>query len=640
MRRRRCAANVIGLVFAMALGLAPVTSLAQTPNSAAPTTAMNDLLQPSLGGNPGSPPRFRRPGEAAPAAGDQSPPSGKFTAPTRIGATPVYGSPGGFGAGDTGFDSSNTPHGKRKKKKAAQSPQPPPAGVLIAPQPETTFTPVPTFNPAAAPKPPASSASTTPRPTEIHPKKSALRIGATLPPQPPPLDQMPVSNPPAEVHPYAAANRAGAVVAVPPPEYFDYATYAETLVYTANTPPPTLPQPNTLVPGAVPQQPLPIAATDPYAAIGIRAGSFVLLPSLDLTGGYITNPERIAGGSGSAYLVAAPALRVQSDWERHSLTADIAGSYTQYLEDLVPSLNVPFLNSKIDGRVDVTRDTQINLEQRFLINTDNPGSPNLQFQLAQLPINSDWGETLGIAQQFNRLAVSFNGTFDRATYDPSVLTDGEVFSNGDRNFDQYAGILRVGYEIDPGLKPFVLIQEDQRIHDEQFDINNLQRDSTGTTAEIGSSLNLFGTLSGEMAFGWVERVYQDPTLPIISGPVANGTLLWQPTGLTTVKLGAVSQVYETTVDSASGEFSHDVNLEVDHAFRSWLIGIAKAGYGTDNYVGSTTNDTRYFLSAGLTYIFTRELQVRGEVRQDWQLSATPGMAYTATTFLVGMHLQR
>ena len=601
---------------------------------------MSQLLQPSLEGNPVTPPRFRRPGEPAPAEGDQSPPTNKFTAPTRIGATPIYGSPGGFGAGNTGFDSSNTPHGKLKKKRAAQAPAALAPGLAITPQPETTFTPVPTFNPAAPPTPPTSSAATTQPPPEIYPKKSALRIGATLPLPSPPLDQVPVNNPPAEVHPYTAANRPGAVTPVPPPEYFDYATYAETLVYTANTPPPTLPQPNTFLPGTLPQRPLPIAAADPYAALGIRAGSFLLLPSLDLTAGYITNPERISGGPGSAYFVAAPELKVQSDWERHSLTADIAGSYTQYAEDLVPSLNVPFLNSKVDGRVDVTRDTQLIVEQRYLINTDNPGSPNLQTELAQLPLNFDVGDTIGIAHQFNRLAVSFNGTFDRATYDNSLLTNGQTSSNADRNFDQYAGILRVGYEIDPGLIPFVLLQEDQRIHDQEFDRNGLQRDSTGTTAEIGGTLNLFGSLSGEMAVGWLDRVYQDPTLPIVSGPVANGTLLWQPTGLTTVKLTAVSQVYETIVDAASAEFSHDVNLEVDHAFRSWLIGIAKAGYGTDNYVGSTENDTRYFLSVGLTYIFTRELQVRGEVRQDWQSSATPGLAYTATTFLVGMHLQR
>ena len=121
------------------------------------------------------------------------------------------------------------------------------------------------------------------------------------------------------------------------------------------------------------------------------------------------------------YFIAAPELQVRSDWERHSLTADITGSYTEYVENLVPSLNVPYLNAKIDGRVDVTRDTQILLDQRFLINTDNPGSPNLrtnlQAQLAQLPLNFDVGETVGVAQQFNRLSFSLRGTFDRSTYD-------------------------------------------------------------------------------------------------------------------------------------------------------------------------------------------------------------------------------
>ncbi len=66
-----------------------------------------DLLQPSLQGNPNNPPSFV-PGNTGTAPADQAPPAGQFTAPSRIGATPVYGSPTGFGAGDTGFNSSNT----------------------------------------------------------------------------------------------------------------------------------------------------------------------------------------------------------------------------------------------------------------------------------------------------------------------------------------------------------------------------------------------------------------------------------------------------------------------------------------------------------------------------------------------------
>ena len=616
MTRWCSAPNAVGVALAAAIGLSPMPGLAQTAGPG------SDLLQPSLYGNPANPPRFRQPGETA-TPGNRSLPPGTFTATSRLGATPIYGSPAGFGAGDTGFDSKNTP----RRKKLAQTPPQSPAGGAT-PQPETTFAPVQSYTSRATSKPAAPKKPPVP---EIHPIKAATRTGAVLPPPPEPP---PLSNPPPEVHPLTAANRPGAVLPVPPPEYFDY---------TASTPPPTTPQPNTLTPGTVPQRPLPLAAGDPYAALGIRAGSFLLLPSLDLTAGYNTNPERVTGSGGAPYFIAAPELQVRSDWERHSLTADITGSYTEYGENLVPSLNVPYLNAKIDGRVDVTRDTQILLDQRFLINTDNPGSPNLrtnqQAQLAQLPLNFDVGETVGVAQQFNRLSFSLRGTFDRSTYDESLLTDGETSSNADRNFNQYAGILRAGYELDPGFKPFVELEGDERIHDEQFDRNGLQRDSVGASGKVGAAVDLFGSLTGEMAVGYVERTYQDPTLPNVSGVIADGSLLWQATPLTSAKLTATSQVYETIVAGASGELSRDVSLQIDHAFQYWLVGTLKGGYGNDNYVGVFT-DNRYFVSVGLAYKLTREMQIRTELRQDWLTTTEPGFTYTATTALIGLRLQR
>jgi hypothetical protein len=648
--RRRCRApNIVFLALAMAIAsLLPLSSRAQTPtpalgsaasagnvanagntvttgstaNSGTTASPGSYLLQPTLGGNPATPPRFRRPGASRPLAADQPPPD-KFAAPTRIGATPVYGSPNGLGAGNTGYDSMNTPRTKKKKK----LPPAPAAGALVPQAPETTFTPVPTFNPAVSNLPPVQA---TPPPPVIYPKTAAIRPGASLPPLP---SELPVTNPPPEVHPLAAAKRPGAIAPVPPLEYYNYSVSAL---------PPTLPLPNTFILGALPQRLLPILAEkDPYAALGIRAGSFLLLPSIDLSGGYSTNPERAPGNPPSAYGVITPELRVASDWSNHSLTADIVGAYTRYANgQLLPSLNVPFLNAKVDGRVDVTRDTQLNLEVRYLINTDNPGSPNLPAQLARLPLNFDLGDTIGVAQQIGRLSVSFKGTFDRATYNPSQLTDGSTSSNDDRNFDQYAGIGRIGYEIDPGLKPFVEVQADRRIHDQEFDINGFDRDSKGASVSVGSAFNLFGSLTGEMALGYVERQYQDAALENINGVIANGALLWQPTALTTVRLGAVSQIYETTLAGASGEFSRDVNIEVDHAFRYWLIGILKAGYGNDQYVGSTLSDNRYFVSVGGVYKLTREMQMSAQVRQDWQLATQATNSYMATTFLLGLHLQR
>jgi hypothetical protein len=639
--RRRRTLSVTGLAVSAvaALALSSAVALAQTP----PIDTSTDLLAPSpeYGTNPPAQPRRRGTGTviAQGQAGqnqsgqdqlnqDQPPPTGMFsTTPSRIGATPVYGSPPAFGAGQTGYDSTNT---GRYKKRA----QTPPPTFPSQDVPDTTFEPVPTLTPLPPPTPPPPPP---PVPADVRPVKAASRPGAVLPALP---EALPVSNPPPEVHPLPAANRPGASTPVPQPIDINAlnATAPAALPKVpalAPLPPTTLP-PNMLPFNMVPQRPLPLAEGDPYAPLGLRAGSFVLLPSLDLSGNYSTNPLHSATTpSAAASFIGMPELQAISDWDRHSLTADIVGSYTEYGENLVPSLNVPYFSSTVDGRVDVSRDTQIVVENRYLLNTDNPGSPNLQAQLSRLPINTDLGGTLGVVHEFNRLSFALLGTYDTAQYDDSLLTNGQQVSNVSRNFNQTAGILRLSYDLDPGLKPFVQVEDDERTH--PFDS---QRNSTGTTIQAGGDVDLFGSLTGEMAAGWLVRDYDDPTMANISGFVANGSLIWQATPLTTAKLGAASEVYETTVAGASGQFTHDLNLEIDHAFVPWIVGVLQSGYGTDDYVGSSLRDSRYFVSAGLIYKMTREVQLRTQIRQDWQFATQPGFTFTATSALVGMHLQR
>ena len=61
------------------------------------------------------------------------------------------------------------------------------------------------------------------------------------------------------------------------------------------------------------------------------------------------------------------------------------------------------------------------------------------------------------------------------------------------------------------------MEGDQRVHDEPFDRNNLQRESVGIAGKVGAAVNMFGSLTGEMAIGYVDRVYKDPTLPNVAG---------------------------------------------------------------------------------------------------------------------------
>ena len=379
---------------------------------------------------------------------------------------------------------------------------------------------------------------------------------------------------------------------------------------------------------------------DPYAPLGVRAGAFTLFPAVELSGGYDTNPQQSTDAKGATVYTVAPELKVQSNWSRHELTADLRGGYTGYSPDTDPTLSRPQFNGKADGRIDVTRTTRIDLGGRALVSTDNPGSPDLQAGLAKLPIYTTVGGSLGVGQKFNRFDLSVKGGAERTAYQDSELTDGSTASNKDRNFNQYSGTLRGGYELSPGVTPFVEGSLDKRKHDDAYDASGYQRDSNGVTGKIGTTFELSRLLTGEVSIGVTRRTYDDPRLDKLSGLIGDASLVWTANSLTTVKFTAASSVGESTVAGVSGVLTRDAGLQVDHAFRRWLIGSLKLGIGQDSYDGMSRDDMRYSAGLGLTYKLNRSVQLKGEFRQDWQRSNVAGNDYTASVFMLGVRVQR
>ena len=393
-------------------------------------------------------------------------------------------------------------------------------------------------------------------------------------------------------------------------------------------------------PDALPRPPRPAPPSgDPFEPLGIRAGGFILRPGIEVTRAYDSNAERVISGSPSAYTMVAPELLVRSQWAVHELTATLRGNYSAY--DSVATLNRPSADARVNGRIDATRDLRYDLEGRFLLGTGNPGSPNLQAGLARFPIYTTLGTTLGATQRFNRLELSVKGTFDRTVYQASHLTDGTTSSNDDRNYDQFGAAARASYELTPGVKPFVEIGADRRVHPVEFDRNGEQRDSRALTPKAGSTFELSRILTGEISLGYLMRdYYRDPTLPKLSGVVADASLVWVANGLTKVTLTANSRADETILAGVSGAFRRDGALQVDHAFRRWLIGTLKVGVSFDRYIGLDRNDTRTSLSAALTYKLNREVWLKGEYRNERLRSNVTGANYDANVWLLGLKLQR
>ena len=410
-------------------------------------------LAPSLGGTAQTPPVFRQSLDAPAGTGRVAQQANPDEPP--IGEIPTYGDQPGSGAGATGFDSSNT---LGRTRKTGQTP-----GAAASPQ----------SGGQPAPAPPTTSAISAAR---LQQNQNRTRHGA------------------------AAADASASAVLAP-------------------APPTALPPLDASDPSLLPRTLIRKPAVDdaPFDPVGIQAGSFLLRPAIEFTGGYDTNPARApTGGGGSAFAIVAPELQATSNWERHQLTANLRSSFTAYGSQ--PTEDRPFVDGKIDGRIDVTALTRIDLEARTLVSTDNPGSPNIQAGLAKLPIYADVGGSAGVGQRFNRFDFELKGGFDRTTYQASTLTDGTTSSNDDRNFDQYSGQLRAGYDVMPGVQAFVEGDLDQRVHDLSFDRSGFDRDSTGRVAKLGSTLALSPILTGQVAFGYMSRSYRDPRLPDLQGP--------------------------------------------------------------------------------------------------------------------------
>lgn len=422
------------------------------------------------------------------------------------------------------------------------------------------------------------------------------------------------------------------------------------VVSFARTVPPVNLRPSELV-----TIPAPVSTqVDPFAPVGLRLGSFLVLPSVDATLGYDTNPTRAAsrtatGGApatpirGSAFSQVTGDIIAISDWSRHEVAARLRGSYTSFFD--ATDVNRPDLAATVTGRLDISRESRLFAEGRYVLGATSAGSANLPSltggaRLTGLPLTHQFGATLAGEQDLGRLRLTLRGSLDRFTFDDAPVSSGPAIDQSSRNYNAAGLRLRTAYELTPGLRPFVEVGVERRTFDTPVTLAGAQQGSTALTARAGASFEITRLITGEVSGGVIQRRNADPRFGSVNAPVIDGSLVWTPSALTTVTLTARSTIDETTIVNSSGIERRDFGLQVEHGFRRWLTGTARLGVGFDRYDGTTRRDTRMLASLGLVYRANRNLQIRGEIRHERLQSSQPGTDFTANVMLVGLRLQR
>jgi hypothetical protein len=382
------------------------------------------------------------------------------------------------------------------------------------------------------------------------------------------------------------------------------------------------------------------APDDPYAPLGLRLGTITVFPTLDVQGGYDSNPARAASGQpkkGSPVVRAEGGFTARSDWSRHELSADVRGAYSRYTS--LPAADRPEGSVRLGGRLDVTGDTALDGELRGRLDSQTPGSANLTSAAQGRPLTYQYGGSAGVTQRFNRLAVSLRGSIDRSEFEDARDSTGQTLSQKDRQFTQYSLRLRAGYEITPGITPFAEALIDTRRYDLRTDSQGFQRDSSGVQVRAGASFEITRTLTGEVLAGYGVRRFEDQRLRELRGPVVEAALNWSVSPLTTVRLRGTTEFEETTIANASGSLTRRLSLDLSHAFLRNLVFTTGASFARADYTGVARKDDTLRATLGVDYSVTRNLVLRGSVAREKTTSTTPGNNVSSNVFLFGARVQ-
>ncbi|MCA0450911.1 MAG: outer membrane beta-barrel protein, partial [Proteobacteria bacterium] len=281
---------------------------------------------------------------------------------------------------------------------------------------------------------------------------------------------------------------------------------------------------------------------------------------------------------------------------------------------------------------------------KYNLDTQRPGAPELTTGVPATvegrPLVHAFGASSGVTQSFGRLEAGLRGTVDRTSYENARLSDGSTLDLKSDSYNTYGVRGRLGYEVTPGVKPFVEAGVDTRKHDRRVDASGYARDSDGVTGKVGTTIEVARLITGEVSAGYTSRRYEDGRLPNLRGPVFDASLVWQASPLTTITLKASTELAETNVAGASGAVSRKVSLDVAHALmRNLTIGGALSWQDTD-YRGYSLTEKTMSGTLRAEYALTRSVALKGSFTHERLKSSSPGSDYTANVYLLGLRLQR
>lgn len=381
-----------------------------------------------------------------------------------------------------------------------------------------------------------------------------------------------------------------------------------------------------------------LAEDNPYDAVGIRWGSFILKPTLETGLTATSNADSSANGSAAVLSETTLRLNAASDWASNSAEINAFGTFRKTLsgEEV----------DDVEGGVDALLELELGNEYRargtfeYSITPESAASPVVIPDTIEEPYTQTVGGTLGLEKDVGKARFAVTGGISHDAYGDADLEDGTVLSQKDRDATLYTLELRTGYEISPSLTPFIEAEIGRNQYDQEVDSAGYRRSADQYAFRAGLAFDTGEKLSGEVAAGWIREDFDDDRLEPLSAPSVAADILWSPLRGTNVRLGGSTTLEGTTTPGESGSILYSTSLGIERQMRSNLTGNALLGAAWRDYVGDEGHETILNAEASLTWWLNRYAGITGRVRHETTSSNLPDRDSETNSIFLGLKVQR
>jgi hypothetical protein len=364
---------------------------------------------------------------------------------------------------------------------------------------------------------------------------------------------------------------------------------------------------------------------------GLPLGAFRIQPTLSAGMAYddnifVTNSHRESDGIG----IGKAGATVTSQWSRHQLELFgnlEGGAYISHSDQ-----DFWLARSGANGRLDVNSNLNFDghvFYGRLIEPRDTPDGVNgLEPTVFHIFLS-----TVGANATAGRFLFSGRGGYLRIRYDDVAGLTGTIDTE-DRDFDEYSGEGRVGYNYLASDQVYLRVRYANRNYVLPFSFDGFARGLRDYSAIAGATFDLGGLIAGEVRAGAERLNFDDARLSTVTAPLADLTLVWNPTRDTTVTGIVGYNFVPSFVEGSPGFNRAQASLRVAHDFSTNVLALGRVVFENRDYVDSSRSEQLYGFDLGAIYRLDRGLFLEGQYLFRVQSGENGGGAYNRNIVLI------